>query len=273
MAAGDAPDGVPGVRAVVVAGGDDILGINDLIQLEAATRRVYTLTTRRLMENGVRIVDSATTFIADDVVIEPDTVIHPFTVITGPTRIGGRCEIGPGTTISASRIGEDCRIVSSTVEESVVEDEVTIGPYAHLRPGAAIGRGAHIGNYAEIKGSSLGPGTRMHHMSYIGDAQIGANVNIGAGTITCNFDGTAKHRTVVEDGAFIGSDTMLRAPVTIGRGAYTGAGSVVVRDVPPGTVVAGVPARKIRDVDEREAESSDEGAETTQSGVRTGSEA
>jgi bifunctional UDP-N-acetylglucosamine pyrophosphorylase/glucosamine-1-phosphate N-acetyltransferase len=122
---------------------------------------------------------------------------------------------------------------------------VTIGPYAHLRPGTRIGARAEIGNYAEIKRSTIGPGTRMHHFSYVGDAEIGSDVNVGAGTITLNYDGAAKHRTVVEDGVFLGSDTMLRAPLTVGEGAVTGAGAVVLRDVPPGTIVAGVPAREI----------------------------
>jgi bifunctional UDP-N-acetylglucosamine pyrophosphorylase / glucosamine-1-phosphate N-acetyltransferase len=135
----------------------------------------------------------------------------------------------------------------------VVGAAVAIGPYAHLRPGARIGARSEIGNYAEVKASSLGPGTRMHHMSYVGDAEVGENVNIGAGTITCNYDGKQKNRTVIGDGAFIGSDTMLRAPVSIGAGAYTGAGSVVTRDVAAGEVVAGVPAKPLRKPSHTEA--------------------
>jgi bifunctional UDP-N-acetylglucosamine pyrophosphorylase/glucosamine-1-phosphate N-acetyltransferase len=231
------------VVAVTVPGGEEIMGINDLNQLEEATTATYRRTNRRLMAAGVTIINSATTFIDENVEIAADTIVHPFTMIAGPTQIGAGCTIGPGSRICASRIGRRCRIDSSTIEEAVVGDDVTIGPYAHLRPGAEIGAGVELGNYAEVKASVLGPGTRMHHFSYIGDASVGSNVNIGAGTITCNYDGTAKHRTVIEDGAFIGSDTMLRAPVTVGRSAVTGAGSVVTKDVPAGTTVAGVPAR------------------------------
>jgi bifunctional UDP-N-acetylglucosamine pyrophosphorylase/glucosamine-1-phosphate N-acetyltransferase len=149
--------------------------------------------------------------------------------------------------------------MASTLEGAAVEDEVRVGPYAHLRPGARIGRRSIIGSYAEVKQSTIGPDSHMHHFSYVGDAEVGAGVNIGAGTITCNYDGVAKHRTIIGDGAFIGSDTMLRAPVTIGEGASTGAGSVVTRDVPAGSLVAGVPARPLREarqeppVDERDS--------------------
>jgi bifunctional UDP-N-acetylglucosamine pyrophosphorylase/glucosamine-1-phosphate N-acetyltransferase len=233
------------VAAITVPGGIEVMGINDLVQLEQSNRILYARTNRRLMESGVTIVDSACTYIDDDAVIEPDTIVHPFTVISGTCRIGRGCEIGPGSRILSSTIGERSQIVSSTLEESVVGDDVTIGPYAHLRPGAHVGDRAEIGNYAEIKRSTIGPGTRMHHVSYVGDAEIGTNVNVGAGTITVNYDGVAKHRTVVGDGAFLGSDTMLRAPLTVGEGAVTGAGAVVLRDVPPGTIVAGVPAREI----------------------------
>lgn len=233
----------PAVVAVTVPGGEEIMGINDLNQLEEATTALYRRTNRRLMAEGVSIINSATTFIDEDVEIAPDTIIHPFTTISGPTRIGAGCTIGPGSRILASQIGRRCHIVSSTIEQAIVDDDVTIGPYAHLRSGAEIGAGAELGNYAEVKASVVGPGTRMHHFSYVGDASVGRDVNIGAGTITCNYDGTAKHRTIIEDGAFIGSDTMLRAPVTVGRGAVTGAGSVVTKDVPAGTTVAGVPAR------------------------------
>jgi bifunctional UDP-N-acetylglucosamine pyrophosphorylase/glucosamine-1-phosphate N-acetyltransferase len=132
------------------------------------------------------------------------------------------------------------------VNESVVSDDVRIGPYAHLREGTRIGARAEIGSYSEIKRSAIGAGSRMHHFGYVGDALVGEDVNIGAGTVTCNFDGTAKHQTVIEDGAFVGSDTMLRAPLTVGEGSTTGAGSVVLEDVPPGTTVAGVPARVLR---------------------------
>jgi bifunctional UDP-N-acetylglucosamine pyrophosphorylase / glucosamine-1-phosphate N-acetyltransferase len=265
-----AEGGVP-VGSVTLSGQTEVLGVNDLLQLEQATREVYRNTARRLMEAGVRIVDSSSVYIADDVEIGPDTVIHPFSIISGPTHIGAGCIIGPGSAITASEIGESCSILNSTVEHARVDDDVTIGPYAHLRPGSVVGTGSEIGNYAEIKGSTLGPRTKMHHMSYIGDARIGSDVNISAGTVTCNFDGVSKHRTVVEDGAFIGSDTMLRAPVTVGRGAFTGAGSVVVRDVPAYTVVAGVPARVIREVETREPDDGDHNVEAANSEVRSGS--
>lgn len=237
-----------GVEAKILEGGDALLGINDLIQLEGANRAIYARNARRLMAAGVTIVDSTTTYIGDDVRVEPDTVIYPLTTISGPTAIGRDCRIGPGATIVDARIGDRCTVQSSTIEEATVEDDVRIGPYAHLRPGAHIGAGAEIGNYAEIKGSTVGPGTRMHHFGYIGDAEIGRNVNIAAGVITCNYDGATKHRTTVGDDAFIGSDTMLRAPVTIGEGAYTGAGSVVTRDVPPGALAVGVPARVVKEM-------------------------
>jgi bifunctional UDP-N-acetylglucosamine pyrophosphorylase/glucosamine-1-phosphate N-acetyltransferase len=234
------------VNAVTVPGGMEIMGINDLIQLEETTRVVYRDTNRRLMAAGVTIVDSASTFIDEDAEIAPDTVIHPFTIVEGPTTIGSGCRIGPGSHIIASTIEDRCSVVSSTVRESALQCDAVVGPYAHIRPGTRIGRGAQVGTHAEIKGSTFGAGSRMHHFGYIGDAEIGEGVNIGAGVVTCNFDGKTKHHTRVGDGAFVGSDTMLRAPVEIGERSYTGAGSVVTRDVAPGERVAGVPARPMR---------------------------
>jgi bifunctional UDP-N-acetylglucosamine pyrophosphorylase/glucosamine-1-phosphate N-acetyltransferase len=234
------------VHAVTVPGGMEIMGINDLIQLEETTRVVYRDTNRRLMAAGVTIVDSASTFIDEDAEIAPDTVIHPFTIVEGPTTIGSGCRIGPGSHIIASTIEDRCSVVSSTVRESALQCDAVVGPYAHIRPGTRIGRGAQVGTHAEIKGSTFGAGSRMHHFGYIGDAEIGEGVNIGAGVVTCNFDGKTKHHTRVGDGAFVGSDTMLRAPVEIGERSYTGAGSVVTRDVAPGERVAGVPARPMR---------------------------
>ena len=234
------------VTTLSIPGGAELMGINDLVQLEQAAQVMYRRINRRLMERGVTIVDSASTFVDEEVQIEPDTVIYPFTVISGPSRIGGDCRIGPSARIVSSTIGDRCRVEASTMREAVVGDDVTIGPYAHLREGTRIESGCEIGTYAEIKNSRLGPRTRMHHFSYVGDAQVGADVNIGAGTITCNFDGFAKHQTVIEDGAFIGSDTLLRAPVRVGEGAFTGAGSVVTRDVPAGKLAVGVPARVIK---------------------------
>jgi bifunctional UDP-N-acetylglucosamine pyrophosphorylase/glucosamine-1-phosphate N-acetyltransferase len=241
-----ATDGLK-VEAVTLSGGETLMGVNDRTHLEQATQSLYRATNRRLMESGVTIVDTVTTFIDDTVRIDPDTVIHPFSYIRGDSVIGGSCAIGPHAHILSSHIGERCEILSSTVNDSVVGDDVRIGPYAHLRDGARIGDGAEIGSYSEIKRSTIGTGSRMHHFGYIGDALVGENVNVGAGVVTCNFDGVAKHQTVIKDGAFIGSDTMLRAPLTVGEDATTGAGAVVVEDVPPGATVAGVPARILRE--------------------------
>lgn len=198
----------------------------------------------RIMEAGVEIVDPATTYIGEGVEIGADSIIFPNTTITGETIVGRNCHIGPNTVIVDSRIGDDCEIFASVIEGAALEAGVDVGPFSHLRPDSYLESGVHIGNFVEVKGSHMGRGTKAGHFSYIGDATVGADVNIGAGTVTCNYDGKKKNETVIEDGAFIGSDTMLVAPVRIGKKGRTGAGSVVTRDVPAGVSVLGAPARK-----------------------------
>jgi len=198
---------------------------------------------QRLMLAGVTIVDPGTTYIEDGVSVGAETVIHPNTVISGRTRIGRACQIGPNTIVSDSTIGDRCRGGASVVEGAVLEGDVAVGPFSHLRSGTHLASGAYVGNFAEVKKTRLGRGAKMGHFGYVGDAQVGDEVNIGAGTVTCNFDGVSKHRTIIGQGAFIGSDTMLVAPVRVGEGASTGAGSVVNRDVPPDTLAVGIPTR------------------------------
>ncbi len=219
------------------------LGINTRADLALAAAVMRERINTAWMLAGVTIEDPATTYIGPGVTIAPDTVILPNTHILGKTTIGAECEIGPNSYIVDCTIGNRCRVTASVLEEAVMEDESNIGPFGHLRKGSRLCVGAHMGNFGEMKNSTLGPGAKMGHFSYLGDAEIGPNVNIGAGTITCNYDGVRKHRTVVEEGAFIGSDTMLVAPVRIGAGAKTGAGSVVTHDIPAGAVAYGVPAR------------------------------
>lgn len=197
----------------------------------------------RLLRAGVVIVDPATTYLELGVKVGRDTVIFPNTTVSGKTVIGRGCRIGPNAVVIDSRIGDGCEIFASVVEGARLDDGVDVGPFSHLRPGSRLEAGVHVGNYVEVKAARLGTGTKVGHFSYIGDADVGARVNIGAGTVTCNYDGRRKHRTVIGDDAFIGSDTMLVAPVRVGRGASTGAGSVVTEDVPEGTRVLGVPAR------------------------------
>jgi bifunctional UDP-N-acetylglucosamine pyrophosphorylase/glucosamine-1-phosphate N-acetyltransferase len=198
---------------------------------------------RAHMLNGVTMRDPSSTFIDAGVRIGRDTTIEANTHLLGATAIGEECVIGPASVIRDSAIGDRCTVRQSTVEESTLEAGVDMGPYSHLRPGSYLCAGVHVGNFAEVKASRLGRSTKMGHFSYIGDADVGEDVNIGAGTITANYDGARKHRTAIGDGAFIGSDTMLVAPVRIGRGARTGAGSVVTKDVPDGMIAIGSPAR------------------------------
>jgi bifunctional UDP-N-acetylglucosamine pyrophosphorylase/glucosamine-1-phosphate N-acetyltransferase len=231
------------VQAEVLADAVEGLGINTrahLAQVEAAMRQRVN---QKWMEAGVTMIDPATTYIGPDVNIGQDTVIHPNTHLLGKTTIGEDCEIGPNSYIEDATVGNACEIRFSVVEQAIMEDNVDIGPFGHLRKGAHLAEGVHMGNFGEVKNSYLGPGTKMGHFSYMGDITTGKNVNIGAGTITCNYDGEKKHKTNVGDDAFIGSDTMLVAPVNIGNQAKTGAGSVVTKDVPDGSVAYGVPAR------------------------------
>lgn len=197
----------------------------------------------KFIEAGVQIVDPMTTYLEPGVQIGSETIVYPNTTVSGESVIGERCRIGPNTIVFDSRIGDEVTILASVLESADVEPGVDIGPFSHLRPGAYLEEDVHVGNYVEVKGAHIGAGTKIGHFSYLGNAQVGANVNIGAGTVTCNYDGEKKHQTVIEEGAFIGSDTMLVAPVKIGKGARTGAGSVVTKDVPPKAKVAGVPAR------------------------------
>ncbi len=226
----------------------EILGVNsrrDLAQAEAAMRsRVLS----RLMDAGVTIADLQTTYVHADVVVGEDTVILPGSSLEGATRIGRGCVIGPEARLVDAVIADGVMVQASTIEHSTMGEGSRIGPYSHLRPGTHVGRGVEVGNFAEIKNSTIGDGTKIHHKSYIGDATLGERVNVGAGTVTCNLRDRSgkKWPTVIEDEAFIGSDTMLVAPVRIGRGASTGAGSVVTKDIPAGAVAVGVPARVIR---------------------------
>ncbi|MGI8998448.1 MAG: DapH/DapD/GlmU-related protein, partial [Candidatus Limnocylindria bacterium] len=197
------------------------------------------------MRNGVTIVDPSTTRIDAAVKIGQDARIEPWTILEGATVIAQDALIGPNAHVRDSSIGPRTRVWASIIEEAIVAEDVEIGPFAHLRPGSEVGSRCRIGNFAEIKKSRLGAGTQQHHFSYLGDAEIGENVNVGAGSVTANFDGTAKHRTVIGDRASIGVDTLMVAPVTIGKDATTGAGSVVTRDVAAGRMVVGVPARPI----------------------------
>ncbi len=221
-----------------------LIGVDDRVRLAEAEDIMRRRVLRSLMESGVTITDPGRTIVEPDVQIGPDARIEPGSIIRGFSRVGARTTIGPYSIIEDSTVGADCVLRHSWVTDSVVEDGVHLGPYSHLRPGTEISSGVHIGNFVETKAASIGAGTRIGHFSYVGDARVGRNVNIGAGTITCNFDGLTKHRTVIGDDVFVGSDTMLVAPVELGEGSRTGAGSVVTRSVPPGKTVVGVPARQ-----------------------------
>ena len=225
---------------------EEVIGVNDRVQLAAAERVLRRRILERHMYAGVTIIDPATTYVDEGVEIGMDTIILPGTMITGNTRIGSECRIGPGTSIHKSTIGDRCNVRNSIVEESTFEDDVRFGPWSRCRSNSHLAHGVGIGNFVEIARSTLGSKTEMNHFSFVGDATVGEHVNIGAGTITVNYDGVRKNRTIIGDGAFIGSDTMLIAPVTIGERAKTGAGAVVKKDVPPGAVVVGVPARVLR---------------------------
>lgn len=241
------------VEAVVVEDPDETLGINTRVHLAEAERVLRQRVNRRWMHAGVTLVDPATTYIEPGVTVGRDTVVHPNTHLRGATTIGERCTIGPNAIVEDSTIGDRCVVLASVLEQAVMESGSDVGPFGHLRRGARLCEGAHVGNFGELKNATLGPGAKLGHFSYLGDTDVGAGANVGAGTITCNYDGERKHRTIIEEGAFVGSDTMLVAPVRVGRGARTGAGAVVTRDVPDGALVYGVPARihgEIEDEDE-----------------------
>lgn len=229
----------------------EAIGINTRSHLAEAESMLRRKINKHWMLSGVTLADPNTTYIDIDVTIGQDTTILPNTILQGITKVGEACTIGPNTVIRDTQIGDRCLIIASVLESAEVENNVEIGPFSHLRKGSHLASDVHIGNYGEVKNSYLGRGVKMGHFSYMGDATVGENVNIGAGTITANYDGVNKHRTEIEADAFIGSDTMLVAPLKIGKGARTGAGSVVTKDVPDHTVVVGIPARAIRKINKK----------------------
>ena len=224
---------------------EETLGVNDRIQLAVAGAALRRRTAERWMASGVTIVDPPSTFIDSTVTIERDAVILPGTFLEGSTTIGARAEIGPQTRIVDSRVAEGASVTFSVVRGSEVGPEASVGPFASLRVGTKLAKGAKLGTFVESKNLELGEGSKANHLSYLGDARIGTGVNVGAGTITCNWDGQEKHMTIIDDDAYISSDTMLVAPVHIGERGATGAGSVVRDDVPPDGLAVGVPARVI----------------------------
>ena len=237
-----------GVETLTVSNPDEIRGINSLAELAEVSCIVRQKKNAALMAAGVTIDDPATTYIDRDVEVGVDTVIHPGVTLEGKTTIGGGCDIHSGVRIVDSRIGDRVTIHNHCViANATIASDASVGPFAHLRNHARVGERARVGNFVELKKTALGAGSKSMHLAYLGDATIGANVNIGAGTITCNYDGVTKHPTVIEDGAFIGSDTQLVAPVTIGKGAYVGSGATIRENVPPGALA--VSAGKQRNIE------------------------
>jgi bifunctional UDP-N-acetylglucosamine pyrophosphorylase/glucosamine-1-phosphate N-acetyltransferase len=234
------------VGSILVKDVEEALGINNRTDLADAESILRKRINREYMLAGVTMINPDQVYIEEGIKIGKDTILRPNTYLSGITSIGEGCDIGPDTLVSDSVIGSNCRLLASVIEGAHVEDNVSMGPFCHLRKGAHLGRGVHMGNFGEVKDSHLAAGVKMGHFSYIGNATIGENVNIGAGTITCNFDGTHKNPTEIGEDAFIGSDTMLVAPVRIGNRARTGAGSVVTHDVADDEVVVGVPARPLK---------------------------
>lgn len=227
------------VGNIIVKDYSEILGINNRLDLADASQKVYQKTLQDLMLQGVTVVDPNSTFIEQGVKIGQDSIIYPFTIIEKDTKIGSNCFIGPYSHLIDADIGEGVRVWASLIESSIVKEGVNIGPYAHLRPETVVGKRAKIGNFVELKKTVMGEGSKASHLTYLGDAVIGKKVNIGAGTITCNYDGEKKNKTVIEDGVFIGSNNSLVAPVKLGKDSYTGAGSTITEDVPAGNLAVG----------------------------------
>lgn len=225
---------------------DVALGVNDRAQLAEASAVAYQRIRERHMRQGVTLVGPETIFIDDGVRIAPDTTILPFTIIAGATAIGRDCVIGPHSVLTDAVVGDRVTIRSSTITRARVDDDADVGPYSHLRDGTHIGPRVHVGNFAEMKNTTVRDGAKIGHVSYLGDATVGESANIGAGTITANYDGQRKHPTAIGKGSFVGSDTVFVAPVTMGEGAKTGAGAVVTSDVADGETVVGVPAHPIK---------------------------
>ena len=225
---------------------DEIIGINTRVHLAEAETALRTRINNSWMERGVTLIDPANTYIDSNVEIGLDTIVLPNTHLQGSTVVGSECTIGPNSTIRNSVINDRCKIESSVVEHATLGNDVDVGPFGHLRAGAHLDNGVHVGNFGEVKNSYLGPDVKMGHFSYVGDATIGARTNIGAGAITCNYGmDKNKHRTEIGEDVFIGSDTMLVAPLHIGSRVRTGAGSVVTKDLPDDSLAVGVPARII----------------------------
>jgi bifunctional UDP-N-acetylglucosamine pyrophosphorylase/glucosamine-1-phosphate N-acetyltransferase len=231
------------VSAIAFEDDGRFAGINDRSQLAAAEWTLRVRLNEAHMRAGVTMRDPSTAYLDWTVELGEDVTLEPNVILRGATTVGAGSVIGAGSQLIDATIGAGVRIWASVVESSTVEDGATVGPFSHLRPGTVVGRRAQVGNFAELKNTHLGARTRQHHVSYLGDAEIGEDVNIGAGAITANYDGTRKHPTTIGAGAFIGVDTMLVAPVEVGEGAKTGAGAVVTRDVPAGKLAVGVPAR------------------------------
>lgn len=242
--------GLP-VQATVMDDVEETIGINTRIHLADAEAAMRRRINQQHMLNGVTMIDPVSTYIEAGVSIGRDTVIMPNTYLHGRTEIGEGNVIGPNTIIHDSKIGNHCKVLASVMEGALLDDHVDMGPFARLRKGAHLGNHVHMGNFGEVKDSYLADGVKMGHFSYIGNAQIGSNTNIGAGTITCNYDGEKKHPTEIGEDVFIGSDTMLVAPLKIGAGARTGAGAVVTKNVSEDTLVVGMPARAIKKLERK----------------------
>ena len=234
------------VEAVLIDSSNEIRGINSRSELAEASRIVRQKKNEELMAAGVTIEDPATTYIDEDVVVGADTVIHPGVHLEGRTQVGQACEIHSGVRIINSVVDDRVTVLNfSVISGSHLGAGVSVGPFVHIRPDTDLGEGARIGNFVELKKSVIGKGSKAGHLSYLGDAIIGENVNVGAGTITCNYDGRTKSQTVIEDGVFVGSDSQLVAPVKIGKGAYVGSGTTIRQDVPAGSLAVSAGKQRI----------------------------